>query len=235
MNSYNISFGMKIQDIPKTNKIIKRFIDLKHLKMNGYTDFINGDIYIFSNKITQKNLLFKNGKLIAVNDFDENKIHKTINVVDIKNKIITPAFVDEHIHGGFGFDFNKADEKQIRLLLKRLKKNGHGDILATFVPDSVENFNKQFKIIDKIMKNPDKNATKISGIHMEGPFLNPQKAGIHPPEILLEPSIENFKKIDFKNVKLVTLAPELDKNFELTNFLNSKGIITSAGHSMATD
>lgn len=228
----NISFCANIRDIPKLN-IPKRVLKLNDAKLNGYTAFINGKIYDSSNKIKFGDILLKNNQIIAINEFDENSINGIIKYVDIKDKILTPTLIDEHIHGGYGVNFHSSDEKSIRKFLKQLAKEGTGAILATTLPGTLEHLNRQLKILNHIIKNPDKGAAKILGIHLEGPFLNPKKAGIHPPEALLKPSIENFEKLDSENVKIVTLAPELDQNYELSKYLKNRGIIPSAGHSMA--
>jgi N-acetylglucosamine-6-phosphate deacetylase len=72
------------------------------------------------------------------------------------------------------------------------------------------------------------------GIHLEGPFLNPEFKGVHPENYILEPNINNFKKFEDENIKIVSYAPELDKKLEFTRYLTQKNIIPSAGHSKAT-
>ena len=152
----------------------------------------------------------------------------------MQDKYITPALVDQHIHGGYGIDFNNASEEEIRNFLREIKKWGQGDILATFVPGKVDELNSQMEIIRNIINNPLKGEARIAGINLEGPFLSPKKAGIHPPENLMLPTVENLKKLNLENVKMITIAPELDKDYKATEYLNSLGVITSAGHSTAT-
>ena len=205
-----------------------------------YTVFLNGGVFYFENNIPyfkESDLLFYNNKLIAIdyieNDFNINNL-KNINVIDVRGKYITPSFIDEHIHGGFDINFNNASENEIRYLLKKCKDFGYSNIIATLLPDNIENINKQLNIIRKIIETPQNNTTKIYGVHLEGPFLNPQKAGIHPDYILKKPDIKEFKKITNKDIiKIVTLAPEIDKNYELCKYLNDNNIIPSAGHSVA--
>ena len=76
---------------------------------------------------------------------------------------------------------------------------------------------------------------KILGIHLEGVFLNPEKKGIHNCKLFLEPSIENYKLIEDDFIKIVTLAPELDNDFELSRYLKSKGVKVQAGHCKGGD
>ena len=202
------------------------------LNIKGHVALVNAKIYSPDGYFKNGELLLDNGKILTEDMFIKSG-HKDTLVYNLKGNYITPSLVDQHIHGGLGISFNTADESQIRNLLTELKKFGHGDILATFVPDTIEKLNSQMDVIRKIIKNPAKNETRIAGINLEGPFLNPEKAGIHPKSILLTPSIENLKKLNLQDVKIITIAPELDKDYKAIEYLNSMNIVTSAGHSTA--
>jgi N-acetylglucosamine-6-phosphate deacetylase len=74
------------------------------------------------------------------------------------------------------------------------------------------------------------------GVHLEGPFLNPQKRGAHPSAYLLNLTLNFVTNILSKyaeTVKVITLAPELDPTGEVIPYLRSLGIIVSLGHSQA--
>lgn len=203
--------------------------------LKGAGAILNAEIYSTGEKFLKETLFFNNGKFLSRDEFQKSVTNLSdIKVFDLKDKYITPALVDQHIHGGYGIDFNNADEVQIRNFLKEVKKWGHGDILATLVPGTIEKLNKQMDIIRKIIAMPLKGEARIAGINLEGPFFSPEKAGIHPPKILQTPTVENLKKLNLKDVKMITIAPELDKDYKATQYLNESGIITSAGHSAAT-
>jgi N-acetylglucosamine-6-phosphate deacetylase len=76
---------------------------------------------------------------------------------------------------------------------------------------------------------------QIVGIHLEGPFINPEKAGIHSKEYMQPLSVDVYKQIEDDIIKIVTLAPELDKKEDFIPYLKSKGVKISAGHCVATD
>ena len=208
--------------------------------LSDYTAFLNASVFINVNdKPTFENvdLLFHNNKLVAI-DFlnDDFCLNGTkLNVIDAKNMYITPTFIDQHIHGGFDVNFQNSSEEQIRYFLKQSSKFGYSHIVATLLPDSISHINKQLEVIKNIIDFPQSGSTKILGVHLEGPFFNPKKAAIHPPELLIKPNVSNFQKINNKNIiKIVTLAPELDENYKLCEFLNKHNIIPSAGHSIAS-
>lgn len=230
----NISFGAKISSIPNLKNIAGKQSALKNAKLNGYTAFIGGDVYTPLGKIVKQDLLFKDKTVVAIDEFDETKIGEKINYIILNNETITPAILDEHIHGGYGISFHNSSETDIRKLLKRFAEEGTGAVLATLLPDSAEKIKKQIKVLNNIIKNPDNDSAKIFGIHLEGPFMNPEKKGIHPSEKILKPSIETYKSFEPENVKIVTLAPEEDEEYNLSKYLKENDVIVSAGHSLAS-
>lgn len=136
----------------------------------------------------------------------------------------TPLIIEQHLHGAYGVDFNKAEVDDIVALSYKLRKIGIGGFFPTLVTDSVENTKRQIGII----KEAAAKCNGILGIHLEGIFINSAKKGIHNPEHFLPLTVENFKKIEDDFIKIVTLAPELDEG--LIDYLKSKSIKVQAGH-----
>lgn len=145
----------------------------------------------------------------------------------------TKLLIEQHFHGAYGVDFNKASVSDVLNLAFEIKKEGIGGIFPTLVTDSTENIKRQIKII-KDAASHQKDGAKILGIHLEGIFLNPEKKGIHNPKHFLEPSVENFKLVEDDFIKIVTLAPELCKDI-LIQYLSSKEIKIQAGHCIGDD
>ena len=137
----------------------------------------------------------------------------------------TPLLIEQHFHGAYGVDFNKAGPDDIIGLSYKLRKLGIGGFFPTLVTDSVQNINRQIAII----KEAAKSCPAILGIHLEGIFINPAKKGIHNPEHFLELTVENFQKIEDDFIKIVTLAPELDSG--LIEYLKERKVKVQAGHS----
>lgn len=145
----------------------------------------------------------------------------------------TKLLIEQHFHGAYGVDFNKASVADVLDLAQKIKKEGVGAIFPTLVTDTVENIKKQISVIKKAALKQTEGA-KILGIHLEGIFLNPEKKGIHNPIHFLEPTVENFGKISDDFIKIVTLAPELS-NKNLISFLNKKNVKVQAGHCIGGD
>lgn len=229
----NIAFGAKINSIPVMKEVSGKNVTLPEFNLGGLKAMIGCDVFTPENKIVKHDLLFMDKKLIAIDDFDENSIDGTIDYVILDGKTVAPAIFDEHIHGGYGVSFHDSNEEEIRYLLKQLAKNGTGAVIATTLPGTSEQIKKQIAILSNIIKNPDEGAAKLYGIHLEGPFLSPEKKGVHSKRDLMLPTIENYESFNPENISLVTLAPELDEDYKLTKYLQERGVIVSAGHSMA--
>ena len=136
----------------------------------------------------------------------------------------TLPIIEQHFHGAYGVDFNKAGINEIKILSQKLRADGICAFFPTLVTDSVENTKKQISVI----KEASKECSGILGIHLEGIFLNPIKNGIHNIEHFMSLTVENYKKLEDEFIKIVTLAPELDNG--LITYLKSKQVKVQAGH-----
>lgn len=145
----------------------------------------------------------------------------------------TKLLIEQHFHGAFGVDFNKASVDDVLYLSEKILKYGIGGIFPTIVTDTAENTIRAISVIKEASKRQCENMAKILGIHLEGIFLNPEKKGIHDEKLFLPLTVENFQKIEDDFIKIVTLAPELDEG--LIDYLISKGIKVQAGHCTGAD
>lgn len=136
----------------------------------------------------------------------------------------TPLIIEQHMHGAFGVDFNKAGVNEIITLSEKLRTIGIGKFFPTLVTDSITNIKRQLGVI----KEAAKQTGSIAGIHLEGVFINPAKKGIHNPAHFLALTPENYRLIEDDFIKIVTLAPELDEG--LIGYLKEKNVKVQAGH-----
>lgn len=146
----------------------------------------------------------------------------------------TKLLIEQHFHGAFGIDFNKASVEDILKLSREIFKYGIGGIFPTIVTDTVENTKRAIYTVKEASKYFDKGMAKIFGVHLEGIFLNPEKKGIHNENHFLKPTIENYKILEDDFIKIVTLAPELT-NDNLFDYLHSKEVKVQAGHCVGGD
>ncbi len=156
----------------------------------------------------------------------------------------TKLIIEQHFHGCFGIDFNKATVEDVLYLSKEILKYGIGGIFPTLVTDSVENIKRATSVIKEAASRQTTGMAKILGIHLEGIFINPEKKGIHNPVHFMLPTIENYKLVEDDFIKIVTLAPELvpganskkgEESNSLISYLRSKNVKVQAGHCVGGD
>lgn len=145
----------------------------------------------------------------------------------------TRLLIEQHMHGAFGIDFNKASVEEMIFVSKELLKLGIGGYFPTLVTDSVENIIRQTHIIKEASSLLTKDCAEILGIHLEGIFINVEKKGIHNYEHFLPLTQENFEQLEDDFIKIITLAPELDEG--LLDYLNTKDIKIQAGHCVGSN
>ena len=179
---------------------------------------------ILKGKIINPNCSF-NGEVT----FEERiKNIKKINNNNFENYII-PGFVDLHCHGGGGHD-TMSGLSSIKNMSKYHLKNGTTTILPTTLTATFDDTHKALKGLNKYIK---KNKTNVIGVHLEGPFINPNKLGAQPPFTQLpnKKFINNI--IKEAAIKIITLAPELKGIKNFVNLLFKKKIQVQIGHSLA--
>lgn len=168
-------------------------------------------------------------------------IYKSINeeYIDYGDKIIVPGFIDIHIHGwATGSFIHEGTEKSLENMSKELVKVGVTSYLPSTGADALDTIKGQLREGRKAMENyhPNKGAD-ILGFHLEGPFINKEYRGMQKEEYCLNPSIDIlegfFQVAGRENIKLITLAPELDGSLEFIKYVNREGIQISIGHSAA--
>ena len=147
---------------------------------------------------------------------------------DDYNNIIIPGFIDLHCHGGNGFDVMEGSQSIIEMSKYHLM-HGTTSIMPTTWTNTLENTISALKGFNEI-KNDNQN---ILGIHLEGPFINPNKLGAQP-NLTEKPSLDFIKKIlEISDVKIITLAPEIDGMQEFINDLVNLNIKVQFGHTLA--
>lgn len=138
-----------------------------------------------------------------------------------------PGLVDIHVHGVDGLDVMRGDGD---LVVARLRSLGVEWCCPTTVSAPPEQ-------IQQALRGIHPESPGFAGVHLEGPFLNPQKAGAQPAEALSKPSVDAYLALvgEFEPlIRIVTLAPELEGSADLIAYLRTRNVLVSAGHTDAT-
>ena len=154
-------------------------------------------------------------------------------VRDAAGLLLAPGFIDLQVNGGFGLDFT-ADPATIWDVAAALPRFGVTSFLPTIItsPLSVP------QTAQRVLAGgppADWRGARPLGLHLEGPFLNPGKKGAHNPAYLRQPAPADINDWSPQTgVRLVTLAPELPWARPAIAELARRGVVVSAGHSLAT-
>ena len=148
--------------------------------------------------------------------------------------IVAPAFLDIQIYGAHDkllAVYPSADS--IFTLYQYCSKGGASHFVVTVATNSNSVF---YECIDAVKDYWQQGGKGCLGLHIEGPWLNPIKKGAHLEEYIHSPSLSEVKELlEYGKdvIKIITLAPEVCSQ-EIIQFIQSSGIIVSAGHSNAT-
>ena len=145
---------------------------------------------------------------------------------------LAPGFIDVQVNGGGDVLFNNSPTPEaIRAIAAAHRKYGTTALLPTFITDTSEKMAAAFAAAQSLVPNEP----SVLGIHLEGPFLSPEKAGVHDPSLMREPSPADLEMLcgPRKGTLLMTLAPERVPNGFIAQLVQS-GVRVSLGHSMAT-
>ncbi len=178
-------------------------------------------------------LLIADGRIAALGPAETLTAPPGTPVLDASGLNLTPGFIDMQFNGGFGFDFT-ADPTTIWRVAAQLPRYGVTAFLPTVITSPLTTMAAAQAVVMQPPPGEPTGAVPL-GLHIEGPFLNPQKKGAHNPAYLRTPDAAAVADWSpSQGVRLVTLAPELPGALELAELLHSRGILVSAGHSVAT-
>jgi N-acetylglucosamine-6-phosphate deacetylase len=198
---------------------------------------INGSIVTPKKIIQNGTVIIENQKIKHVGLVRQIKVPKDAIQLNATEHLVVPGFIDLHIQGSFGYDVWDENETSLTALCQKLLSGGTTSFLAT-----TEYHQPTLKRLRRFMENPkseirNPKSAMMLGIHLEGPFINPDKKGGIPQESILKPSkkvLDQVYSLSGEKLKMLTIAPELKPAIPIIQNLVKKGIIASIGHTNAT-
>jgi N-acetylglucosamine-6-phosphate deacetylase len=193
-------------------------------------------------RIEQPLLLLDDGAIVEVSSRNARHTPQHCRVVDFGNAVLAPGFIDIHIHGGAGHDVMESDLAALPAMERSLAQHGVSSYFPTTVTAPVDTtlaaLEKLADAIEAAETRREKGDLRARplGIHLEGPFISHARRGVHPPEDLLPPTVnvfERFWQAARGNIRMMTIAPELDGALEVIREASGRGVCVSLGHSDA--
>ncbi len=154
-------------------------------------------------------------------------------IVDLEGNYLLPGLIETHLCGMVGGDFREG-RSAYQAILPTLPRFATTSVVATVVSAPPKNFSKHLEVARHAMG--ERLGARLLGLHLEGPYLNPEYAGLSGLGVLFQPSAEVGELLTREGagvLKIVTLSPELPGSVEMIRTLARAGIVVSASHTEA--
>ena len=143
--------------------------------------------------------------------------------------IAVPGFVDLQVNGFAGVDFLGAAAADYGVAGEALLATGVTAYQPTFVTAAED------ALAHALREMPVSPLPHLLGAHLEGPFLSPERLGVHDPRFRRDPDLQMLDRLlNTAPITQVTLAPELPGSDVLISRLIERGVVVSAGHTDMT-
>ena len=182
---------------------------------------VGGQVFGTDHKMHETDLCFENGVITEMSEGGE---------FDATGCYVLPGLIDTHLHGTNGVCFYWSRDS-VTPALDWLTRHGVTGILPATCSETWEELEQD---LDHLTGTGDE---RILGVHAEGPFINPEKAGGMRKNRIQLPDVKLLEKMQCAargKLKIMTLAPEMDGADEVIEACNRLGIRVSMGHSAAS-
>jgi N-acetylglucosamine-6-phosphate deacetylase len=193
---------------------------------------VNGRLLTGERLVSGQTLLVSGARIEALVDPADPRCADAV-IVDLEGQLLLPGFIDVQVNGGGGVLFNDdPSAESIRAIGAAHRRFGTTGFLPTLISDDLDTIGRA---IDAVQSSLDAGMPGVIGIHIEGPFLNWARRGVHDSK--------HLRRLDTSSVSLLsrlrggrtvlTLAPEMTTP-DIIGQLAAAGILVSAGHSEAS-
>lgn len=196
------------------------------------TQIINGKILTPHGWVNGGSIVIEDSKIRDILNSDD-LIQGVDKVIDAKGGYVLPGAIELHVHGGGGRDFMETTEEAFLEAIAAHRRHGTTAIAPTLSSSTNQMIADAAATCDRLMADP---ANGIIGLHLEGPYFNPKKAGAQMPDIIRPINPDEYKDLveRFSSIRRWDAAPELEGSDEFAKYLRSKGIVVSLAHTAAT-
>jgi len=193
----------------------------------------NGRLYDSANTRRPSAILVSDGVIQQVGDLSPSI--RADCVLDAGERILAPGLIDVHIQGAGGADALDATPEALETISRTCARFGVTGFLATTVYKPGQE-NRHLTVAADCVDR-DLGGARLLGIHLESPFISPEKRGMIQPACITSPSpatLEEIYKLAGETLKMMVIAPELPGNIEIIKALTDRGTVACLGHSAAT-
>src|SRR5579863_3334000 len=176
-------------------------------------------------------LLLKDAHIVAITGADDTRLYG-VECHDLQGLSVLPGFIDCQVNGGGGVLFNTTPTVAgIRAIAAAHRRFGTTALLPTLISDKTEVMRQALTAVEQALRE----VPGVLGIHIEGPFIAPERKGVHDGRLLRRPdAAEMALSASLKQGRtLLTVAPE-EMPAGSVRELAAAGIIVAVGHTAGT-
>jgi N-acetylglucosamine-6-phosphate deacetylase len=196
------------------------------------TALVNGRILAGEGIVNGQTVLLTDGRIEAITNPADPRCRDAASV-DLEGQLLLPGFIDVQVNGGGGVLFNDDPSlESICAIGAAHRQFGTTGFLPTLISDDLDTI---AQAIAAVQSSLDAHRPGALGIHIEGPFLNWARRGVHDPKHLrrLDNGVISMLRSLRGGRTVLTLAPEMTTT-DMISQLAAGGILISAGHSDAS-
>lgn len=166
----------------------------------------------------------------------ESALAPDITTRDLGGAILAPGFIDVQLNGCGGVQFNDSEEavseQTLEIMQRTNERAGCTSYLPTLITCSDAMMQRGITVMHSYLR---RHRNQALGLHIEGPYISPEKKGTHNPRYIRRPdrAMLDFICSHAEAIVKVTMAPEMSDDAAIQQ-LRAAGIVVSAGHSNAS-
>ncbi|HXC21262.1 MAG TPA: N-acetylglucosamine-6-phosphate deacetylase, partial [Steroidobacteraceae bacterium] len=193
---------------------------------------MNGRVLTAEGLVSGTVVLISGSRIEALTNLEDSRCRDAVRV-DLQGQLLLPGFIDVQVNGGGGVLFNDDPSlESIRAIGAAHRRFGTTGFMPTLISDDLDTIGQAIAAVQSAL---DSGVPGVLGIHIEGPFLNWARRGVHDEKHLrlLESGLVSLLCRLRSGRTLLTLAPEMTTT-DMIAALAAAGVLISAGHSNAT-
>jgi N-acetylglucosamine-6-phosphate deacetylase len=201
----------------------------------GTTALVNGRIVTPLRIVDNGVVVSRDDVIVDVGPAGQVYVPVDAQVIDVEGAYISPGFIDLHVHGFWGGDVMSGSLDDLEKMCHGLAKCGVTSFLPTTLSGDMDRLDKVIRSVQQAQSCIKDGAT-IRGVHLEGPYLNPEQQGAQNPKYIVEPDPADYIPLfnKYSCIRRVSAAPEIPGGLRLGRELRERGIVASIAHSNAT-
>lgn len=157
--------------------------------------------------------------------------------VRLSDGYLVPGFVDLQVNGYFGAEFQDADAASWADVAAELPVTGTTAFVPTLITAPVDSLVTALSAAAGFASELPESGARVLGVHLEGPFISPERRGAHNPAWITDPApaaVAALVEAGGGLLRVLTLAPERPGALAAIDQLTAAGVLVSVGHSDAT-